>query len=125
MEMQETTNISLSMMEALYMATSHRTREKVWLRRFLVNVRFVQEGSISIMCVIKGYIALAKNPTDHYCTKHIDVQHHFIKEKLENQEICLKDCPTEDVMENMQTKPLTKDRHQALISAMGLEIVGV
>ena len=69
----------------------------------------------------QGCIALAKNSTHHSRTKHIDVQHHFIIEKLENQEICLKYCPIEDMIVNMLTKPLTKDRHQALTRAVGLE----
>ena len=74
-----------------------------------------------IMCDNQGCIALAKNPTHHSRTKHINVQHHFIREKLENQEICLKYCPTEDMIADMLTKPLAKDKHQTLTKAMGLE----
>ena len=37
------------------------------------------------MCDNQGCIALAKNPTHNFRTKHIDVQHHFIIEKLGNQ----------------------------------------
>ena len=53
----------------------------------------------------------------------MDIQHHFIIEKLENEEIYLKYCPTKDVIAYMLTKPLAKDRHQALIKAMGLEAI--
>ena len=113
--------IALSTTEAEYMATSHCTKEAVWLRQLLADVGYVQEGPTSIMCDNQGCIALAKNPTHHSRTKHIDVQHHFIREKLENQEICLKYCPTEDMIADVLTKPLAKDRHQALTKAMGLE----
>ena len=101
------------------MATSHYTNETAWLS--LANVGYVQEGPTSIMCDNQGCIALAKNPTHHSCTKHIDVEHHFIKEKLENQKIYLKYYPTEDVIEDVLTKPLAKERHQTLTKAMGLE----
>ena len=73
------------------------------------------------MCDNQGCIALANNSTHHFCTKHIDVQHHFIREKLENQEIFLKYCPTEDMIVDMLTKLLAKYKHQPLTKAMGLE----
>ena len=76
----------------------------------------MQEGLIFIMCDNQGCITLAKNPTHHPHTKHIDVQHHFIRKKLENREICLKYCPILDVL----TNPLAKNRHQALTKAMGI-----
>ena len=81
----------------------------------------MQEGLTSIHCDNQRCMALAKNPTHHSRTKHIDVQHYFIREKLENQEICLKYCLTDDMIANVLTKPLAKDRHQTLTKAMGLE----
>ena len=103
------------------MATIYYTKEAVWLRQLLVDVGYVQEGSTFIMCNNQGCIALSKNPTHHSCTKHINVQHRFITEKLENQEICLKYCPTKDMIADVLTKPLAKDRYQTLTRAMGLE----
>jgi hypothetical protein len=74
------------------------------------------------MCDNQGYIALAKNLKYHSHTKYIDVQHdHFIRGKLENQEICLKYCPTKDMTADMLIKSLANDRHQALTKTMGLE----
>ena len=113
--------IALSTMEVKYMAISHCTKEAVWLRQLLADVRYMQEGPTSIMCDNQGCITLAKNPTHHSRTKHIDVHHHFIKKELENQEICLKYYSTEDMIVDMLTKPLVKDRHQTLTKAMGLE----
>ena len=73
------------------------------------------------MCDNQGCIAFVKNPTHHSRTKNIDVQHHFKREKLENQEICLKYYPTDDMKADVLTKPLANDRLQALTRAMGLE----
>jgi hypothetical protein len=52
----------------------------------------------------------------HFRTKHINVQHQFIREKLEIYIICWKHCPM-DVL----TKTLANERHQALRKAMGLQ----
>ena len=67
------------MTKAEYMATSHCSKETVWRQKLLANVGYVQERSPSIMCDNQGCIALAKKPTYHSCTKHIDAHHHFIR----------------------------------------------
>ena len=113
--------IALSMTKAEYVATSHCTKEVVWLRQLLMDVGNMQEEPTSIMCDNHRCIALAKNLTHPSCTKHIDLRHHFIRKKLENQEICLKCCLTENIITEVLTKPLANDRYQALTKAMGLE----
>lgn len=112
--------IALSTTEAEYMATSHCTKEAIWLRKLLADVGFTQEGATSIMCDNQGCIALAKNPTNHSRTKHIDIQHHFIRERVESGEIGLTYCPTQDMVADVLTKALAKDRHERLRSNMGL-----
>ena len=39
-------------------------------------------------------VLLAKNPTNHDTSKHINVQHHFIRENIENKIVELEYCPT-------------------------------
>ena len=110
------------MTEVEYMATRvHCTKEAVWLRQLLADVGYVHEGLTSIMCDNQGCIALAKNLTHHSHIKHIDVQHHFLREKLKNHEICLRYCPTDDMIADVLTKPLAKNKHQTLTKAMGLK----
>ena len=90
------------------MTTSHCTKEAIWLRQLLVDVGYVQKGPTFIMCDNQGCIALAKNLTHHFRTKHIDVQYYFIREKPENKKICLKYCSMEDMIADVLTKPLAK-----------------
>ena len=113
--------IILSMTKEKYMATSHCTNEAAWLRSFLADVGHVQKRPTSIMCNNHGCITLAKNVTHHSRTKHINVKYHFIGEKLENQELCLKYCPMEDMITDILTKALANDRYQALTNAMALK----
>ena len=97
------------------MATSQSTKEAIWLPKLLADVGFIQEGATTIMCDNQGCIALAKNPTHHSRTKHIDVQHHFIREKLESEEIRLEYCPTEDMVADV----LTMGSHEAHVGLKG------
>ncbi len=98
-------------------------KEAIWLRKLMADVGLVQDGATSIMCDNQGCIALAKNPTHHSRTKHIDIQHHFIREKLESGEIGLKYCPTIDMVADVLTKALAKEWHQNLTRSMGLGVL--
>jgi hypothetical protein len=115
--------IALSTTEVEYMATSQCTKEAIWLRKLMADVGLVQGGAITIMCDNQGCIALAKNPTHHSRTKHIDIQHHFIGEKLESGEIGLKYCPIQDMVADVLTKALAKKQHQNLTRSMGLGVL--
>ena len=78
-------------------------------------------GATSIMCDNQGCIALAKDPKHPSRTKHIDVQHHFICEKVEDGEVSLWYFLKEDMVVDVLTKALAKERHEKLTKAMGLQ----
>ena len=78
------------------MALSSTCQEAVFLNRLVeevVSVKFsalvVRINKLGIMCDNQGAIALAKNPVKHSRTKHIDIQHHFIREQVENGSVIL------------------------------------
>jgi hypothetical protein len=47
----------------------------------------------------------------HVQTKHIDVQHHFVREQVENGEVTFEYCSTEKMVVDVLTKALPKKRH--------------
>lgn len=53
----------------------------------------------------QGSIALAKNPEFHKRTKHIDIRYHFVREKVEDNQVVLEYCPTQDMLAEVMTKP--------------------
>ena len=116
--------VALSTTEAEYMAASHCTREAIWLRQLMADVRCKQVGGTLVMCDNQGAIALAKNPVHHARTKHIDVQHHFVREKVERGLIRLEYCPTEDMVADVLTKALARERHERLRKMMGFTDFG-
>jgi hypothetical protein len=77
------------------------------------------EGTL-IMCDNQCAIALAKNPVYHARTKHIEVQHHFVQEKVARWAIILEYCPTEDMLADVLTKALARERHERLTNNMGI-----
>ena len=53
----------------------------------------MQGEATTIMYDNQGSMDIAKNPTNRDWSKHIDVQHYFIREKIENKLVELKHCP--------------------------------
>jgi hypothetical protein len=65
-----------------------------------------------------GCIALTENPVMHKRTKHIDIRHHFIRERVESGEIVLKYVATRDQLADMLTKPLKRPELERLRSVV-------
>ena len=47
------------------------------------------QGAIRIDCDNKSEIFLARNPTYHSKTKHIDAQYHFVRDMIEDKKVLL------------------------------------
>ena len=65
-------------------------------------------------------ICLSKNPQWHGRSKHIDIRYHFIREQVNNQNIELKYCPTNNMIADMLTKGLGKETFEKLRTLAGL-----
>ena len=57
---------------------------------------------------------ISKNDMFHKKTKHIDTRFHFIRELVNNKEICLEFCKSKDQLADIFTKPLANDTFQYL-----------
>jgi hypothetical protein len=66
--------VALSTTEVEYMATTHASKETIWLQRLCSGIGLVQQV-VRINCGSQSAIFLAKNPTYYSKTKHIDVQY--------------------------------------------------
>lgn len=55
-----------------------------------------------------------KNPTQHYQTERIEIDHHFISEKIQSTTISMEYIPIWQQVTNILTKPL----HQAIFNEL-------
>ncbi len=62
---------------------------------------------------VQSAIALAKNPTHHKRSKHIDIKYHWLTEyTYENRTVELVHCATEDMVADVMTKALATELHE-------------
>jgi hypothetical protein len=90
------------------MAASAAVQEAVYLRGVLKELG-QRLGPTLLREDNQGCIALAKNPVYHARTKHIDVRYHFVRERVEADEITMEYCPTREQLADALTKPLQGD----------------
>jgi hypothetical protein len=65
------------------MANTQVTKEAIWITKLMMDLGYMEEKKMMVIrCDNQGAISLTKNPTHHARTKHIDVQHHFVREEL-------------------------------------------
>jgi hypothetical protein len=112
--------VSLSSTESEYKALTSDTCEVVWLRRILADVEEEQNDPTCIHCDNQSAIKLTHNPIYHARSKHIEIQHHFVREKIESKEIGLIFCNTNDDVVDIFTKPLGKLKFEVFRSKLGV-----
>ena len=118
------TSVALSSTEAKYIAASHATKEVVWLRRLLTELGLELDSPTVLHVDNQSVIAIACNPEFHDRTKHIEVRHHFLRHKVEGEEIRLEYTPTDEQTADVLTKGLVRKKHKRFAKAMGLHRLG-
>ena len=95
--------VTLSSTEAEYIALTTCTQEVVFIQAMLKEL-FGHVKQAVIYEDNEGAIFLAKNQQVGQRTKHIDVRHHFIRDKLSEGTIALGYIPTDDNPSDINTK---------------------
>lgn len=111
--------VAVSTTEAEYMAAAHAVKEALWLRQLLKDLK-IATGTIPIYCDSQGAIKLLKHPIASVRSKHIDVLHHFARERVSRKEVCFIYCNTEHMIADCLTKALPKGKHLYCCTRMGV-----
>jgi hypothetical protein len=102
------------------MAFTHATQQARWLGKFMDELGMEQERLITIFVDNTGAIANVHNNKGHRHTKHIDVKHHFVKEKYDVGEIDFTYVPSADNLADILTKLLSREATNCICRAIGL-----
>uniref|UniRef100_A0A2N9FD26 Integrase catalytic domain-containing protein n=1 Tax=Fagus sylvatica TaxID=28930 RepID=A0A2N9FD26_FAGSY len=112
--------VSRSSAEAEYRAMAQGTCEILWLRSILNELGFTEKDSSQLFCDNKSAIMLASDSVLHERSKHIEVDIHFIREKIRSGIIVPSFVPSSDQTADVLTKPVGPSLLQSSIVKLGL-----
>ena len=94
--------------------------ELLWLKQLLGEIGVKEEMPMKMYCDNKAAINISHNPVHHDQTKHVEVDKHFIKEKVEDGTICMVYVPTNKQVADVLTKTLSRRSFKQLINKLGM-----
>lgn len=102
------------------MAATVAACQAIWMRRMLRSLCQEQAKAAVIFYDNSSTIALSKNVVFHKKMKHFDTKFHYIRELVNNGEIVLQHCRTQEQVADILTKPLGKKSFEFLKKCLGI-----
>jgi hypothetical protein len=120
---------SRSSAEAEYRDVANTTAECIWLRQLLGELHSPIQRATVVFCDNVSTVYMSRNPVHHKCTKHIELDIHFVRERVQTGELRVLHVPTDEQYADIMTKGLTTRTFEAFraclcVHAMKLPTAG-
>ena len=95
----------------------------LWIKIIFTELKLAPLGSMKLYCDTKTVINIAHNLVQHDRTKHVEIDRHFIKEKLREGLICTPFVKTGDQLADILTKGIASRLFYHIFSKLGMRDV--
>ncbi|XP_042983400.1 uncharacterized mitochondrial protein AtMg00810-like [Carya illinoinensis] len=112
--------VSRSLAESEYRALASTTCELQWLVYLLADFNIVHSQAVLLYTDSKPASDIASNPVHHERTKHIQLDCHLVREKLQEGLIKIIHIPSKHQLADILTKPLGSLNFHHLLCKMGM-----
>jgi hypothetical protein len=100
------TTVSRSSAEAEYRAVANGVAEACWLRQLLLELHCPLTRSTLVYCDNVSAVYLSTNPVQHQRTKHVEIDLHFVRERVAVGDVRVLHVPTTSQFADIFTKGL-------------------
>ena len=84
------------------------TAELVWITYIFRDIGIPLHNAPQLFCDNKSALYMTFNPVFHARTKHIEIDYHFVREKVAVGALTTRDIPSPHQIADIFTKPLAK-----------------
>ncbi|WVZ78827.1 hypothetical protein U9M48_026477 [Paspalum notatum var. saurae] len=98
--------VSRSSAEAEYRAVANGVAEASWLRKLLLELRSPLTRTTLVYCDNISAVYLSTNPVQHQRTKHVEIDLHFVRERVAIGQVRVLHVPTSSQYADIFTKGL-------------------
>ncbi|CAL9001282.1 unnamed protein product [Prunus brigantina] len=105
---------------AEYRSMVHGVCEMLWIRKLLKELGFVAKDAMKLYCDNQAAIDIANNPVQHDRTKHVEIDRHFINEKLESNVISVPHVKSEEQLADILTKAVSSHAFSDSLDKLGI-----
>ena len=109
--------------EAKYRALASTTAEMTWITYLLQDIRLPMTQNPLLLGDYMSALHLTKNPLFHARTKHIEIDYHFVREKVAQGSLDIRHVPSHQQIADVFTKPLSKQPFLTLRHKLGVHCV--
>lgn len=95
------------------------TCEITWLTALLKDMGIQNLPPTLLHCDNQAAIVMAANPVLHERTKHVEVDCHFIRDKINSGTVVTKHVPSHAQVADLLTKALSTKQHYYLLNKLG------
>lgn len=106
--------VSRSSTESEYRALATTAAELLWLQSLLRELGLYLRHPPTIWCDNIGATYLSSNPVFHARTKHIEIDYHFVRDRVANGCLDVRYRCTQDQVADILTKPIVSRRYHVL-----------
>jgi len=96
--------------EAEYKALANATAEMIWVQKLLTELSVPHPSRALLWCDNIGAKYLSANPVFHARTKHIEIDFHFVRERVAQKLLDIRFINTDDQLADGFTKPITASK---------------
>ncbi|XP_071712679.1 secreted RxLR effector protein 161-like [Rutidosis leptorrhynchoides] len=113
--------VSISSTEAEYRSMDTTTCEHIWLTYLLKDLHIDVQVPITLFSDNKAALQIAANPCFHKRTKHLDIDCHLTRDKVQDGFLQTAYIPSHLQLADIMTKVLGQPQHSFLASKLGFE----
>ncbi|XP_055804313.1 secreted RxLR effector protein 161-like [Solanum dulcamara] len=112
--------VSRSSAEVEFRSMANCAAKVTWLVGLFEELGVHTELPITMVCDSKAAIQIAANPIFHDRTKYIDIDCHFVREKINQGILKIEFTHNKDQLADLLSKSLGKAQHHLLLNELGV-----